>query len=671
MITKTSLFNKGIYKSTLRRYLWGSVLYFVMLFLVTCMGILLSVDPTDTVSFLWRNDVPLILEDGFMVVPMLLAMVVPTVAGLLIFRFIHSRKTSVFVHSLPVKRTANYISSVLAGITLMAVPVIINTVLLILISLCGYGNFFTAGDCVVWMLLNLLCLFAMFSAVCLVGSITGNSFAMIALNLLIHTFVLIIGAGLVMVCEVFLYGFAGQNTFFDTVMENTFPVKLCEIMTKWTYSQGQWAEFGTSIIKIIIFAIVLYLLSLIFYKKRRMETAEEVAGFKCLNPIFKYLVTFIGALSTFSILATFIREKQPILWGVIILVSAVIYFGAEMLLRKSFKVWKSYKGYLIFLLAFALMMCGFAFTHFFGFETRLPDMENIQSAGVYNYYNGEKPLLDNDEVKSRTIHMHHQLLKEIPVIKDEDRYTNIHVEYTLKNGKTLHRAYPIDENELFRIMDDMYENEEYKKVSERIFTPMESLYRANIYSDHDSLEITDEKILNELIECIRKDIENLSYSEINSQGWGFSVEINYVSKNPLEGEYYTLQENNREKRISYLHIPVNSNYKNTMEWIKENGYWETVCIRSGKAYCVAKSWDELPGKNGESDGRILLVEDETDIEKITDFVYNSHQKYIPDKDRYYLYQVIDADTKDYRSITFMTKEELTELLPGYDLTEIE
>ena len=32
MTLKTSLFNKGIYKSTLRRYAWGSILYFILLF---------------------------------------------------------------------------------------------------------------------------------------------------------------------------------------------------------------------------------------------------------------------------------------------------------------------------------------------------------------------------------------------------------------------------------------------------------------------------------------------------------------------------------------------------------------------------------------------------------------------------------------------------------------
>ena len=42
MISRASLFNKGIYKSTLRRYLWGGVLYFILLFMITGMSILLN-----------------------------------------------------------------------------------------------------------------------------------------------------------------------------------------------------------------------------------------------------------------------------------------------------------------------------------------------------------------------------------------------------------------------------------------------------------------------------------------------------------------------------------------------------------------------------------------------------------------------------------------------------
>ena len=78
-----------------------------------------------------------------MIFPMLLSIVVPTIAGLLVFKFIHSKKTSVFVHSLPVKREANYISSVCAAFTLMAIPVVLNTIVLMVISAAAYSAHFS------------------------------------------------------------------------------------------------------------------------------------------------------------------------------------------------------------------------------------------------------------------------------------------------------------------------------------------------------------------------------------------------------------------------------------------------------------------------------------------------------------------------------------------------
>ena len=111
--------------------------------------------------------------------PILLAIVVPTVVALMVFRFIHSKKQAIFIHSLPVSRKANFISSILAAFTLMCIPVIANVAILIFISLLKYGNYFTVPDCVWWMIYNLAGLFLMFSVSVFSANLTGNSFAMI------------------------------------------------------------------------------------------------------------------------------------------------------------------------------------------------------------------------------------------------------------------------------------------------------------------------------------------------------------------------------------------------------------------------------------------------------------------------------------------------------------
>ena len=44
MTLKTSLFNTGIYKSTVKRNIWGAVIYFILLFLMTSMPLISEID---------------------------------------------------------------------------------------------------------------------------------------------------------------------------------------------------------------------------------------------------------------------------------------------------------------------------------------------------------------------------------------------------------------------------------------------------------------------------------------------------------------------------------------------------------------------------------------------------------------------------------------------------
>ncbi|MBQ3573980.1 MAG: hypothetical protein IJA16_05220, partial [Clostridia bacterium] len=150
MTSKTSLFNKGIFKSTIRRYLWGSVLYGILLFMMTSLTVLLAVDKSNLGYSMAKRGVALILDGHYLILPVITALFVPTVVALLVYRFVHSKKTSIFVHSLPVSRTANYISTLMAAFTLMAAPIILNGIILMILSLSGYGPFFDINSCLVW-----------------------------------------------------------------------------------------------------------------------------------------------------------------------------------------------------------------------------------------------------------------------------------------------------------------------------------------------------------------------------------------------------------------------------------------------------------------------------------------------------------------------------------------
>ena len=193
MISKTSFFNRGIYKSTVKRFAWGSVLYFAMLFICTSLSMFLNTPRNfEHIPYDHYQNNPLILRSSYFTSPILMSIVVPTVVALFVFRFIHSKNQSVFTHSLPVSRKANFISSILASFTLMFAPVIVNGIILMLMSAFGFGQYFTVYDCFLWIGYNMLGIFMMFSVAVLASCLTGNSFAMVGINILIHAFLFII-----------------------------------------------------------------------------------------------------------------------------------------------------------------------------------------------------------------------------------------------------------------------------------------------------------------------------------------------------------------------------------------------------------------------------------------------------------------------------------------------
>ncbi len=555
MTVKTSLFNKGIYKSNIRRFAWGSILYFIALFLTTCLPIILVDYDTSTIL------------DGYLIFPLVIATAVPTVVGLMVFRFIHSKKATVFIHSLPVSKEANYISTVLAALTLMALPVIATAALLACLTLAIDGAYYGLWECMVWMANNLFAMFIMFSCTAFVASVTGNSFAMVVLNVLIHTVLLIVAECTGFIAEEFIYGFEARSGIIGAIEEGNFPSRI------FLNAFSEDISFKSYIIPVIA-AIIFYILAFVLYKKRHNETAEDIAGFRCLNYILKYFLTLLVALVVFSGFASSYNYDAVMAWITVAILSVVTYFGVEMLLRKTFRVWGSYRGFIAcggFFVAFILIITK---TSFFGYETRVPDINEVESIsvceayrcigntisnqhnGIYDHYENCDLFFDDKEIIEKGIKIHKERIKEGE--NDQKEYSNLtEIRYKLKNGKTMSRRYYMTDNEAFELMDKLYANEKYKNAYELFLRDDITVKSAYIYYEENKT-ITP---IEDFARCMREDIKQLSYSDIRSRWNSFGIEVEY-EVDLGEGEKYR----------AHSWEEISPRYKNTLEWLKENGY---------------------------------------------------------------------------------------------------
>ena len=130
--------------------------------------------------------------------------------------------------------------------------------------------------------------------------ITGHTFGAIVINILLHSFMLILTGGFLLLAEAFLYGYSDYSVFMNSVTEWNLVVyvfgdviRLGDLFTgKVDAEKFNWLKFSAMVAS----AAVLYALSWFLYKKRRMENSGSIAAFNCLNPIYKYMITLFVTL---------------------------------------------------------------------------------------------------------------------------------------------------------------------------------------------------------------------------------------------------------------------------------------------------------------------------------------------------------------------------------------
>lgn len=616
---KKSLFNKGLFKSNLSRFKWGSFLYFVMLFLSTSFILLMQDIPLAPaeVEYYLNNDGRL-FAPGFFIFPALLACTVPTVVAVLIFRYLATKKQGIFIGSLPYTKEANFISSVLSGFALMAAPVLLNGAVLALISISPFGEAFTLWHCAKWVLANLALQFVFFSLAVLSAVITGNSFALIFVNGVLHSFLLILAVGAYFVSDMFLYGFGKSENFILTVLKVTPAAWMLDI----TDAANIYEKLSKPAACLIfcIAALAVYAISLFAHNKRKIENNENVAGFEFLQPVLKYGVTLFGSILTFAALKGIYGAKGSglfiLFW--VILVSLITYFAAEMFLKKSLKIFSSsYKGFIGYAATVFVIVLFVSQTSFFGYENRVPSPNDIEACSLYSPYKDSSAEIKGDEELSKAVlEMHKDIIKNKPKISPEKNGSGdpIYINYRLKGGKTLSREYYLGFEKSFDYLKKMYSYDSYKKASdvfgeyspENIVEISVSLNAANLTGGNES--ITDKKLIKEFISAWEADIMALSYEErynIGQNGRAAddsvkSFDVIVTAKNDIsEASPFKVGE---EERFSYFNVAYNTNFKNVLSFIKQNFSLKDFLSTDMEIYMSKKPYTvELKGdgENGE------------------------------------------------------------------------
>ena len=461
MRSVTSYFNRELLRGALQRTwpLWAAYTLIWLLLLPVTLFIRLSdrhiVYSRPTLSYeLLSTGLP----SGAM-----MAAVFGIFFAMAMFAYLTNSRATNGMHAMPIRREGLFLTHYLAGLFCQVVTLLVSFALAALVT-AAFGVFdgYAVGMGLLLCVLLVL-FFYSFGVLCMVcvGQILAGAvfygilnFLFVGMEVLLRSF-----AGN------FLYGYDGRSSAFSTAPLSP-PVEIASSLSV-SYVYDGIDPIGVRVFHLGTFAayaaagLVLAALALLLYRKRRSEMTGNTVAIGWLRPVFKYGVALCSAFSLGQLLSYFVFELTDSTYTAGALIGTIAcmifagligYYAAEMLLKKSFRVFKtSWKGALA--TSAVLILIGLSFPlDLTGYQSRVPEQSDIVSATV-NLYGGNVSGSFNLSGQESIA-----LLRDAhcAVITDKARQTEYNRRYVPFDGDTcmLRITYELaDGTELFRSYD--------------------------------------------------------------------------------------------------------------------------------------------------------------------------------------------------------------------------
>lgn len=460
MKSKTSFFNRSIFFHTLRRYwvLW--VLYAAACLALIALPLLNQLQLTERIEFEWFEvSITWLLQRQETL--LFLSLISGGVIAAVIFSYLYSPRQMGLMNSLPVRREAMFLSVLSAGFAGM----LIGDGVLFLSCLgmeAAYGQVYLPTLCIFLVILimeNIL--FLGFASFCCM--LTGNILAGPVVYLIFNFTAVGVEGSAEYLLNAIVYG---MDSMYNLGLHTGFlspPVMLLErlhLNTEVIYdSAGRLEKFtysmdGLGVLAVYcLIGVCFALLALLLYRRRNMEVAGDVVAIPLLVPVFKVCACLAGALMCTSVvnhlmndLAWYGVPKLVLFIGLMWIGGAVGWFVAQMLVEKTFRVFRhGWKGLGIMCLIYAVFFTAAEFD-WTGYEHRVPDPSEV--AHVTVFAGAESFTLEDPENIRQAVELHrrvidHRDIHEASVAQDKS-IRLLQLEYELTDGSILRRMYWID-----------------------------------------------------------------------------------------------------------------------------------------------------------------------------------------------------------------------------------
>ena len=436
MRSKTSCFNGTLFRKNLSRYwpLWGLASFGGAMFPLAMLLELLHNgfrfwSPLET-----RQAYYTVLSYGVPVISIVYAIL----CAMAVWSYLYNARSVGMMHTLPIRREGLFVTNVLSGLTMMAIPYTVTGVLTVLVTML-FGGFEPVGVLVTVLGVMGESLF-FFGLATFCAFIVGNVFMLPTLYGLLNFIAVLTDFMVNLLAQGFCFGL--NSSYSDTVEWLSPVVYLIQKISPNSTYETQWVtdrlggqRYETSVLTSVTlengWLIAAYAaagaallgLAWLLYRRRRSESAGDVVAVGWMKPVFRFglaaLAALLGGQLLYALFWSSFQDGQyydsvPLV--VCMLVAGTIgYYGASMLLAKSLRVFRrSWPGLAAVALG-CIALCGILRFDVLNIAGRVPELNSVKEVRLnaagnsYTLYPGE------DDAVIEQIRQLHQT-----IVADED-----------------------------------------------------------------------------------------------------------------------------------------------------------------------------------------------------------------------------------------------------------
>lgn len=432
--------------------------------------------------------------------------VLPVLISILLFKYTNEEKSSSFIHGLPISKRKLYITNILTGIVMYVIPFLLNVIIILLLNIGEMGKYLQFADIMKWFGVCMLYNTMFFAFATFIGTFCASK---ISHGILTYILMYAPIGGLAIasiIMESALFGFKGLSSNLEEFRGWPFIKIIEDFREMGSYYLSQTIKFETSTIIIYIASIIVMLvLGYFIYKKRKLEITKEFIAFKGIRSFVKYVATFLVNLLSYMYFCDVFEENKIVTLLASFIITLIAYLIIEMILKKTYKVFKSIIGFIVYAVIITITFVILS-TGAFGYETRIPKAENVEEVS-FKVRNETINFKEKQNIEN-IINFQQKLVDE-----KKKGYTEYTIEYKLKGGRKITRKYDINNSLYKEELNKILTSNEYYEEKIKQIEDVQKIKRITInisYKEQYSTKTIriKESDMSDFIENLIKDIKN-------------------------------------------------------------------------------------------------------------------------------------------------------------------